>query len=433
MNIMDILNVPIGYIMEFCNLITSNISYALTLLLFTVITQIILFPLGIKQQKGQQKQARLRPKEMAIRKRYAGRTDKATQQKMQQEVMDLYQKENYNPVGGCLPLLIQFPLILALYNVIRNPLTYICHLGTDAVKAVYDGLVNLGIFSYNAEKSIYTIVETGKQVLTNNQIDIMRFVRDNADALNTHLESLGFETMGELPNFHLFGNSFDLSLVPSQVFSEQWWIIAIPVLTFAFQFFSMKLTRKFTYQAPTDEANVGASMKIMDLMMPLMSVFFAFSLPAVLGVYWCYQSAVSVAKQFALSKMYPIPVFTEEDYKKAEKEMNGSIRRDKKKEQKKSLHHIDDDEVAEAKKAESKKKVIDRPEMKENSDGSAPAPRVKSEGGKKSLHYIDEEEFPNGKYPDVDEYLAAKKAEKEAAAQADAEPEKTELNGEIQE
>ena len=220
---------------------------------------------------------------------------------------------------------------------------------------------------------------------------------------------------------------------PEGVFSEQWWIIAIPVLTFVFQYFSMKLTRKFTYQAPTDEANVGASMKIMDIMMPLMSVFFAFSLPAVLGVYWCYQSAVSVAKQFALSKMYPIPVFTEEDYKKAEKEMNGSIRRDKKKEQKKSLHHIDDDEVAEAKKAEAKKKVIDRPEMKENSDGSAPAPRVKSEGGKKSLHYIDEEEFPNGKYPDVDEYLAAKKAEKEAAAQADAEGEKTELNGENQE
>jgi hypothetical protein len=113
--------------------------------------------------------------------------------------------------------------------------------------------------------------------------------------------------------------------------------------------------------------------------------------------------------------------------------MNGSIRRDKKKEQKKSLHHIDDDELAEAKKAESKKKVIDRPEMKENSDGSSPAPRAKTEGGKKSLHYIDEEEFPNGKYPDVDEYLAVKKAEKEAAAQADAEGEKTELNGEIQE
>ena len=77
--------------------------------------------------------------------------------------------------------------------------------------------------------------------------------------------------------------------------------------------------------------------------------------------------------------------------------------------------------------------VIDRPEMKENSDGSAPAPRAKTEGGKKSLHYIDEEEFPNGKYPDVDEYLAAKKAEKEVAAEADAEGEKTELNGEIQE
>ena len=90
-------------------------------------------------------------------------------------------------------------------------------------------------------------------------------------------------------------------------------------------------------------------------------------------------------------------------------------------------------EIAEAKKAEAKKSAIDRPEMKENSDGSTPAPRAKTEGGKKSLHYIDEEEFPNGRYPDVDEYLAAKKAEKEAAAEADTEGEKTELNGEIQE
>lgn len=75
-------------------------NYAIAILLFALIIKIIFFPLGIKQQKNMQKQASLRPKEMAIRKRYAGRTDKVTQQKMQQDIMELYQKENYSMFGG---------------------------------------------------------------------------------------------------------------------------------------------------------------------------------------------------------------------------------------------------------------------------------------------------------------------------------------------
>lgn len=120
-----------GWVLDLCYKIVPN--YLVAILLFALIIKIVMFPLGIKQQKNSQKQARLRPKELAIRKKYAGRNDKATQQKAQQEIMELYQKENYSMFGGCLPLLIQFPIIIALYNVIRNPLQYM--LGVKRTRA----------------------------------------------------------------------------------------------------------------------------------------------------------------------------------------------------------------------------------------------------------------------------------------------------------
>ena len=119
----DWLNQGLGYIIKFCYSLTNN--YALALLLFAFLIKLLLFPLGIKQQKNMVKQAKLRPREMAIRKKYAGRNDQATQQKMQQEVMNLYQEENFNPMGGCLPMLIQMPIIMGLFALLRNPMRYI--------------------------------------------------------------------------------------------------------------------------------------------------------------------------------------------------------------------------------------------------------------------------------------------------------------------
>lgn len=384
---MDILNIPLGYVMRFCDFLMP--SYAFSLLLFALLMKILLFPLGIKQQKAQIKQANLRPKEMAIRKRYAGRDDKVTQQKMQQEIMDLYQKENYNPVGGCLPLLLQFPIIIALYNVIRNPLTYICRFSADTVTAIKDALVNLGVFAYDAEKAVYSIVSTGASINKGSELEMMQYIRSNFDAIKSAFPD-GFD-ISRLPNFHLFGDKFDLSLVPNAVMGEQWWILAIPILTFVFSFFSMKLTRKFTYQPPTDDSqpNGALSMKIMDLTMPLFSVFITFSLPAVIGVYWIYQNILGVVQQYVLSRMYPVPVFTDEDYKKAEKEMNGSVRREKKKEPVHSLHHIDDEEEKETK----KEQPVDRPALKESRDGSLPPPKQPGDKPKvRSLHHIDDED-----------------------------------------
>ena len=101
----DLINIPFSWVIRFFYGLTDN--YMVALLFFAIVVKLVLFPIGIKTQKNMVKQASLRPKEMAIRAKYAGRTDQATQQKMQEETMELYKRENFNPAGGCLPLLLQ--------------------------------------------------------------------------------------------------------------------------------------------------------------------------------------------------------------------------------------------------------------------------------------------------------------------------------------
>ena len=119
----DIISKPFGMLMRGLYALTGN--YMIAIFLFTLICEVILIPMAIKQQKNQIKQASLAPRTAAIRKKYAGRNDQATQQKMQNEIMDMYQEEHFNPASGCGTLLIQFPIIILLYNVIRKPLTFI--------------------------------------------------------------------------------------------------------------------------------------------------------------------------------------------------------------------------------------------------------------------------------------------------------------------
>ncbi len=117
------INTVFGYLLKFCCTISGG-YYILALFIFTLIIQIILFPLGIKQQKASIKMAKVKPKEMLIREKYSGRTDRVTQQKMQMEIQELYRSEGTSMFGGCLPLLIQLPIILILWNVIKMPMTY---------------------------------------------------------------------------------------------------------------------------------------------------------------------------------------------------------------------------------------------------------------------------------------------------------------------
>ena len=131
--IFSIFNTAFGFLLKVC----CNISggyYIIALFIFTLIIQIVLFPLGIKQQKSSVKMAKVKPKEMLIREKYSGRTDRVTQQKMQMEIQELYRQEGASMFGGCLPLLIQLPIILILWNVIKMPLTYTANTKIDTVR-----------------------------------------------------------------------------------------------------------------------------------------------------------------------------------------------------------------------------------------------------------------------------------------------------------
>lgn len=323
----------LGSIMSVFNSITGN--YLVAVLLFALLFKLILFPFAIKQQKNTVKQASLAPKKAAIEKKYKGRDDQDSRMKMQQEIQQMYQNEGYNAFGGCLPLLLQLPLILALYQVIRRPLTYIC--GIENFTEIAEKLKDL----------------TGGKVIAD-ELKMVNWLTqgDHLEMANKVASELP-DTVAELPNFNLFGINF--GIIPTEGWASGGWgllWILMPVLTFAFMYGSMKLTRKLSYQPEMNDPNMGCSMKMMDLTMPAMSTYFAAVWPSVMGVYWMFNNIFSVVQQLILKKMYPIPVFTEEDYKAAERQYRGKASKNKpakdprviEGKQYRSLHHIDDEE-----------------------------------------------------------------------------------------
>ena len=253
MNI-PLLTPAIGKLLEICYFLVKN--YALALLIFTFIMNLLLFPFGILQQKNTLRQAKLRPKEMAIRNRYAGRDDKVTQQKMQQEVMKLYQEENYNPASGCLPMILQLVIIFSLYGVIQAPLTNvsdftkeeISDMGKAVVQLYHEGeldditgraktaieaqVKNLKVNADEEGKTVYDFTAVKNPLSGSNEVFLVRIVRDNIDAINeTEFFSENPIKAKDLPNFFLTGKHLDLSLTPDiKNPTTNWWLLFIPVL-----------------------------------------------------------------------------------------------------------------------------------------------------------------------------------------------------------
>ncbi len=345
---MEFLYTPFAFIMRFFDSFTG--SYALTLLLFTLLFKVVLLPLGIKQQKNQIKMAALRPKEEAIRKKYAGRTDQATMQKMQQEIMELQQKENVSPFGGCLPLIIQLVLIMVIYTIIRQPLTHIC------------GLTNEALFELATK---FEWVDFRGNLITElknvGNIDQIKAIAASGEELISLLPE--YNAAASLPNLNFFG--LNLGYEPADIwngFTNKTEVVKgfvpqfidvvkymiIPVLCFFLQVATTKLSRKFTYQSPaTQQAQGGCSMKMMDWMMPLMSLYFCFTFSSAIGLYWIYSNILSFGQTVLLAKLMPVPKVTEEQLKEAEKELKAKesgTRKTSEKIKVRSLHHIDDDD-----------------------------------------------------------------------------------------
>ena len=362
--IVDIINIPLGYVMRFLNNLVGN-QYLLALFLFALVFEIVLLPFAIKQQKNSIKQAKLRPKEMAIRKKYAGRDDNVTKQKVTQEIQELYQKEGYSPLSGCLPLLIQMPLLFSLYYIVINPLRYICQFSEETINALHKIVTSFAGYE-------------NVSIANNRTIELMSAVEKiSAEDPNAFANVIDLSTI-EFPKTVMFG--IDFSAVPN--IREFGWILLVPVLTFIVYFLSSKLTRKLMYQPTTaDDPAAGCSNKMMDWMMPAMSVFISFSVPAAVGVYWIYRSILGVIKQFLIKKAMPFPVFTEEDYKAAEKEYGAKTEKTAKSKSNgprpgvRSLHHIDDEDFPDtAPAALERKKALEEAEAaQKNSEEKKPS------------------------------------------------------------
>ncbi len=398
----------LSYIGIFLNWITGIMpanSYILTLFIFAILLELIMLPFGIKQQKNSIKQAMLRPKEMAIRKKYAGRNDQATQQKVTQEIQELYQKENFNPMSGCLPLLFQFPIIIVLYWLVVDPIQYVCGGSRELISVLHsyitsptvDGGLGLKLASTNGSIEIFSkIKELGAEAFSGIQSYCA-----NGEAVFAEIERIS-----EIPaNFNV--GPLNLGLTPSFDFSTvNAWLLLIPVLTFAVYFASMKINRRLSFQ-PTqsaDERQQACSNNMMDFTMPLMSVWMTFIVPGAVGVYWIFKSILGVVKQFIMSRAMPLPKFTEEDYKAAEKEMLGKqqpkkIVKSANAGKVRSLHHIDDEDYdekgnyspkaqADVTKAEAEEKIADNKmtegaALKDESDKTDRKAGIFSKKGKK--------------------------------------------------
>ena len=329
-------------------------KYVFGLLLYALLFKILFLPFSIKQQKNQIKMAGLTPKIELIKAKYRGRTDQVTMQKQQQEIMELQQKEGYSPFSGCLPMLLQFPIIIFLYNVIRGPLSYICGLSAEAIESI-------------------------KGIIGSTQIDQIQLVGDINKYLaggGTGLEEYSAQ-LSKLPDLTLFGAN--LADTPwyslTNITNDFSLLFLVPVIAAALTWLSMFLSRKWNANPANEAQNAqtNKTMKMMDLMMPAMTLFMAFGFSSMMGIYWIYQSALGILQTFILSKVMPLPRYSEEDLKemkKQQKEAEKNARTAAKNAPKvRSLHYIDDENYDNLPEVESSNK-------KDNNSGNMDLPEI---------------------------------------------------------
>lgn len=272
--IFDIINIPLGWLLEWMTGLFAN-SFAVAVLIFTIFINVVCIPLSIKSQKSSVGQIRIKPKLDELKKKCGD-----DRQKYSMEMQKLYQEENISMSGGCLPMLIRLPIMMSVYYLIRSPLTYLMHINKETISSAWNALVATG---------------TVKNV---NYVDELAIV----DAVNKGTISSP-EIAAQVGNvdFDLFG--IDLTQTPHfsmNIFADWQAIWLVPIFAFLAQMLvsiiSMAMQKKINPDAP--------SMAGMMLTMPLMSLFIGFTLPGGVGFYWICSSLVAGAIQTLLQYFY---------------------------------------------------------------------------------------------------------------------------------
>ena len=274
-----------GYALNFIYEMIQN--YGLAIILFSVLLKIILLPFSIKQQKTMKKTAELQVKVKEIQEKY-----KNDQMKLNQEIMDLYKKENMSPLSGCLPSIIQIILLLAMFGLVRNPLTYMKKIDTATIE------------NYKNE----IIQEVGENSISKSypEISIVKHVNENKE--KSDIAYINMEFLG-----------LDLSSIPQENYNDLK-VFIIPVLYVLTSMISMKISTKTPQKKDKnkeiikeeskevkkeqEELDMAAQMsKSMSWFMPIMAVSISLIAPLGLALYWLVNNILMIFERLVLNKI----------------------------------------------------------------------------------------------------------------------------------
>ena len=300
----------LGYVMDILFRFTSSFgvfNVGLCIILFTIVMKTLMIPLTIKQQKTTKLMSVMNPEIQAIQKKYKGKSDQESMQRQNVEIQAVYEKYGTSMTGGCLPLLIQMPILLALYRVIYNIPAYV-----PSVRVYFDNVVTplMGQADYAQKLQEITNIATA----CGGKLDKFDFT--NANRLVDMLYKFSTAQWGELQALFpaisdVIGqnaavvermNTFlglNMAEAPGWVPSFAW---IIPVLAAVSQWFSTKLMSGNQPSTSADAENpMAQSMKTMTTTMPLFSAFICITKPAGLGIYWIATSVVTIIQQLIVN------------------------------------------------------------------------------------------------------------------------------------
>lgn len=317
-----------GYIMDWLFKLTSNfgiMNIGLCIILFTVITKMLLLPLTIKQQKSSKLMSLMNPEIQAVQKKYKGKTDQTSMAKQQVEMQAIYEKYGCNPTAGCLPMLIQLPIILALYRVIYNIPAYV-----PSVRVFFDNVAKplaeqpdyinkIAELATSAKLPIDRIDYTSLDKI----VDLLyKFTPDNWATLEGLFPQIATTIAENADKIEQMNSFFGINLAtpPFTGFANITIAWVIPLLAGLTQWISTKMIN--STQPQQDQDAPGAQMmNSMLVTMPLMSVFFCFTLPSALGVYWVVQGVLQIFQQLFVNS-YMNKVDVDDMIKKNVEKMN---------------------------------------------------------------------------------------------------------------
>lgn len=306
------ISVLLGFILNLIfnliNLITTNYTLGLSIILLTIFTRLLMLPLAFKQQKSMYVMKKIQPEIKKIQEKYKDAKDVESRRNMGIEINKVYSKYNYNYFSGCLPLFIQLPIFIALYYIMQNPYIFI-----DSINEIYTNLANELINSPNFAEVMVPIATP--MVPKNMTIDIS-VVSDLQKVLNK-LSLEDWEVIkSSLTNINIdllleqkYNIEYFLGINLTEIIGFSFPKIIIAILSGLTTFLSSWLMLR---KSPSDEPAIVVQQKIMNIVMPIFMTYITTNLPAGVGIYWITSNTIQILQQLFIGRYYEKnPPFTE--------------------------------------------------------------------------------------------------------------------------